>query len=444
MPEQQNIEYKESWKDEYLKWVCGFANSMGGKLYVGIDDKGKVKGVENFSELLEQLPNKFRDLLGVHSEINLLSEDNKWYLEIVIPRYDVPISWKGMYYSRSGSTMQELRGSALTEFLLRKVGKTWEDIIEPAAKVSDMDESSIARFLRDVKKGGRMSIDEDITTSDLLEKLRLSEQGQIKRAAVVLFGKNPGKFYHSFSVKIGRFGKSDADLRFQEVVEGNLIQLLERVPEILNSKFLIQPIDFEGLQRVEREEYPVAALREALLNALVHRNYMGAQTQIRVYDGFISIWNDGDLPSGITIETLKQHHPSKPRNPIIADASFKAGYIDSWGRGTIKILEACAEAQLPEPEMAEVHGGFQVVLFKYLFIEGQSNKPELNVRQLKAIVFVKNNGSITNQQYQASFEVSARTSSRDLNELVSLKLLNKQGDKKGASYTLPIDSGTSN
>jgi len=95
MSESQNIEYKTSWRDEYLKWLCGFANANGGKLYIGIDDSGTITGIDNHRQLLEQLPNKLRDILGVFAEINLLSENDKFYLEIVVLRYDVPISLRG-------------------------------------------------------------------------------------------------------------------------------------------------------------------------------------------------------------------------------------------------------------------------------------------------------------------------------------------------------------
>lgn len=101
-----------------------------------------------------------------------------------------------------------------------------------------------------------------------------------------------------------------------------------------------------------------------LLNALVHRNYMGSMTQIRIYDQKISIWNEGILPEGMSLDALKRQHPSRPRNPIIADVCFKAGYIDSWGRGTIKIIDACKEAKLPDPQMSEEDGGFLVTVFK--------------------------------------------------------------------------------
>jgi len=364
MSESHNIEYKTSWRDEYFKWICGFANASGGKLYVGVDDNGKVKGIDNHIRLLNELPNKFRDILGVYAEINLQNNNGEHYLEIIVPRFDVPISVRGKYYVRTGSTLQELKGPALNEFILRRTGKTWDDIPEQRASVSDIDESSIKQFLKDARIAKRINVEDDISTQDLLEKLRLLEGPNLKRAAVVMFGKDPGKFYPNMTVKIGKFGESDADLKFHEVIEGNLVQLKDRIGEMLNAKFFIHPIDFMGMQRVELDEYPVAAVREMILNALVHRNYMGAPTQFRLYEDNFSVWNDGSLPEGISEEDLKKVHRSKPRNPLIADTCFKAGYIDAWGRGTIKIIEACKNSGLPEPVLKDEQGGFLSKIIK--------------------------------------------------------------------------------
>lgn len=364
MPESQNIEYKSNWRDEHLKWVCGFANANGGSLYIGINDKGEVIGIDNYSELMEQLPNKFRDILGVYAEVNLKDYKDKHYLEIIIPRYDVPISARGKYYIRAGSTLQELKGPALNEFILKRTGKTWDNISEQRASINDIDESSVKQFLKDARVSKRINVEDDISIQDLLKKLRLLEDGHIKRAAIVLFGTDPGKFYPNMAVKIGKFGVTDADLKFHEVIEGNLIQLKEEIGKMLNAKFFIHPIDFMGMQRVERDEYPVAAVREMILNALVHRNYMGAPTQIRLYDDNFNVWNDGSLPEGITEADLRKVHRSKPRNPLIADTCFKAGYIDSWGRGTIKIIESCKQAGLPEPVLKEEQGGFLSKMYK--------------------------------------------------------------------------------
>lgn len=430
MPEQQNIEYKQSWHEDYLKWVCGFANANGGTIYIGKDDDGNVVGVADYKKLMEDLPNKIRDVLGIMAEVNLHETGGLYFIEIITPPYAVPISLRGRYYYRSGATKQELIGNALNEFLLRKSGKTWDDVIEPRATLSDIDEGSIAQFKRDASKAGRLP-DEDLSSAALLEKLRLTEDGQLKRAAIVLFGRDPSRFFPNQVVKIGRFGKSDDDLKFQETIEGNLLHLLSEVSAQLNRKFFVKPIDFEGLQRIEKGEYPVAAVREMLLNALVHRNYMGSSVQMRMYDDKLSIWNEGTLPEGLSLESLKRQHPSRPRNPLIADVCFKGGYIDSWGRGTLKIINACREAELPEPQTVEQDGGLLVTLFKNRYTAEQLKKSGLNERQIKAVLYVVDNGSITNSKYQKLVSVSRNTASNDLSGLVKSGVL-KSSRLKGA------------
>jgi ATP-dependent DNA helicase RecG len=164
-------------------------------------------------------------------------------------------------------------------------------------------------------------------------------------------------------VKIGRFGTDSSDLKFQEIIEGNIVEILHEVQVQLNYKFLTRPVDFEGFQRSETDQYPVQALREMLLNALVHRTYMGATIQMRVFDDKLTIWNEGNLPNGLSIEDLKKDHNSRPRNPKIAEACFKAGYIDTWGRGILKIFSACQDAGLATPEINEINGGIEVCIY---------------------------------------------------------------------------------
>ncbi len=431
MPEQQNIEYKQSWHDDYLKWVCGFANAQGGVIFIGKDDNGNVVGVVDYEKLMDDIPNKIRNAMGITTEVNLHGREGKYFIEIVTPPYSVPISVRGRYYYRSGSTKQELTGAALNEFLLKTSGKTWDDVIEATATFGDIDEKTVRIFLAASQNTGRLPENDGLDLPELFEKLRLTVNGQLKRAAIILFGKDPGKFYPGIYVKIGRFGKDDTDIIFQETEEGNLIILLQAVLNQLNHKFLIRSIGFEGMHRIEKGEYPLAAIREMLLNALVHRNYMGAPIQIRVYDDKISIWNEGSLPAGLTLAALKRSHSSRPRNPIIADVSFKGGYIDAWGRGTIKILDTCKEAELPEPEMQEQDGGFIITLFKNNLTLDHLTKLGLNNRQVKAVIFVKEKRKISNKEYQEIFSVARITATRDLNELVDKGVL-KSSDKKGA------------
>jgi len=363
MSEQQNIEWKQSWHDDYLKWICGFANAIGGVIYIGRDDAGNVVHLTNYVRLLEDIPNKIRNAMGMICDVQLHDEEGKKYISIKVNPYSVAVSLRGRYYYRSGSTKMELTGVELNEFLLKKAGKTWDDVIEEGATVKDIDEASIAKFIDESNEKGRMPDTKGLSTFQTLEKLKLTEGKKLKRAAIIMFGKEPMRFYPNIQVKIGRFGKDASDLRFHEVVEGNLVQLLHEVQVQLNYKFLTRPVAFEGFQRVEKDQYPIQALREMLLNALVHRAYMGATIQMRVFDDKLSIWNEGGLPFGLSIEDLKSDHNSRPRNPIIANACFFAGYIDTWGRGTLKIINSCKEAGLPEPEIKEMNGGVEVTIF---------------------------------------------------------------------------------
>lgn len=438
MTEHQNIEYKQIWQDDILKSIVAFANSQGGVIYIGKDDKGKIKGLSNFQRLLEDLPNKIRDVLGIMVEVNLKEESGKYYIEIMIDPYSVPISYKGHYYVRSGSTKQELKGNILLEFLLKKAGKSWDDIIEPRASIDDIDFNTVNRFFRRGVKCGRMPEDLGLSSNDFLEKLRVIDNGSIKRAGLVLFGKDPAKFFPGMVVKIGRFSSSHDDLRFQEIVEGNLMHMLEEVASVLNLKFFTRTVSFEGLQRIEKGEYPVAALREMLLNSLVHREYSGGAVQIRMYDHSFSIWNEGTLPIGLSIDSLKRRHPSRPRNPLIADICFKGGYIDAWGRGTLSIFSSCLEAGLPEPEIQQQDGGVMVTLFKSNPIKVQLDRTDLNYRQYETLIHLKEKGIISSGEYANKFGVADRTARRDLAEMCAIGLIEKIGENKSLKYRLIV------
>lgn len=433
MPEQQNIEYKSSWHDDYLKWICGFANAQGGQVYIGKNDNGNVIGVDDYKKLMDEIPNKIRNLMGITTEVNLFEETGKHYIEIVVQPYSVPISLRGRFYYRCGSVKMELTGASLNEFLLKRSGLTWDEVTEPRATFNDIDEKSVKAYLVMSKEKDRLPDVEGLTIEETFEKLRLTKNGELTRAAIILFGKDPRKFSTNAFVKIGRF-KGDTDLRFQDVEEGNLIILLKNVLERLDHKYLTRSIEFKGMLRLEHSEYPIPALREMLLNSLVHRTYMGSFTQIRVYDNKITIWNHGTLPEEITLESLKQVHSSYPRNPLIADVCFKGGLIDSWGRGTVRIIEACKEAGLPEPNLSESDGGFLVTLYKDNLTEEQLVKLGLNARQVKAVQYVKEKGRITNKEYQEINEVSKRTATNDLSDLVEKYQIFKQLGASVSTY----------
>lgn len=434
MSEQQNIEYKKSWHDDYLKWICGFANAIGGIIYIGKNDKGNVVHLSDYAKLMEDIPNKIRNTMGIICDVQLESEQGKKYISIKVNPYSVAVSLRGRYYYRTGSTKMELTGVELNEFLLKKAGKTWDDVVEEGATIDDIDKESIDKFIKAGREKGRLPETKGLSSLLILEKLQLVENGKLKRAAIILFGKNPNAFYPNVQVKIGRFGKDSTDLKFHEVVEGNLVQMLEEVQIQLNYKFLTRPVDFVGLQRVEKDEYPVQALREMLLNALVHRVYMGADIQMRVYDDRLSIWNEGGLPLGLTIEDLKGEHSSRPRNPKIAKACFMAGYIDTWGRGTLKIYNSCKEHGLPEPTIIEKDGGFMVTLYKKEVtrkVVSVSGRENLTDRQVEILELLKENNKLSTRRLSIILDINRSAVLAHIETLRDKGIIERIGGTRG-------------
>ena len=369
--ENQNIEFKESWRDEYVKWLCGFANAQGGKLYIGINDKGEVCGIENAHKLSEDIPNKVVSFLGIVADVNLLNKDSKDYIEIDIAPSNVPISYKGKYYIRSGSTLQELNGVDLQNFVLRKMGRSWDEVTNDRVTLNDIDRAAIDYFIRKGIEADRIPDDlREASTEEILTSLDLmDENGGLRNAAVLLFGKNPQRYYPSAVFKIGRFGIDEADLMFQDIIEGNILQMADRVMDVLKAKYLISPVRFEGMQRYEKLELPKEALREILYNAIAHKDYAGPDIQMHVYDDSVEIWNEGELPEGYTQETLFARHSSKPRNLKIANVFFKAGFIDTWGRGFQKIRDGFETEGIPMPKVENFCGGVRVTIERTNFIK---------------------------------------------------------------------------
>jgi len=196
MVESQALEWKSSWKDEYLKWLCGFANADGGTLVLGRDDKGCPVGVPDSRKLLQELPNKIRDVLGIVAKVRLFRESGKDLIRIQVDPFPYPVSYKGEYHIRSGSTKQELRGAALDTFLLRKQGRAWDGVPVPKATVRDLSKTALEAFRSQASQSQRMTPG-DLRDSDtvLIDKLHLVDGKLLKRAALLLFHSDPERFF---------------------------------------------------------------------------------------------------------------------------------------------------------------------------------------------------------------------------------------------------------
>lgn len=281
MHESKNTEFKREWKDDFIKTICSFANTEGGKLIIGLNDDGTIYGVKNDKKLLEDLPNKIINQLGIIPKIEIKKKNSKSVIYIHIKQSIVPVSYHGRYYIRSGSVTTELRNRMLTEFLLKRSGLSWDMIPDSRIVETDFNTDTIQRFIN-LATDRIPALKDETETGMLMHKLNLKENNFYKRAAILLFGKNPQKYFPQAITKIGRF-QNETDIISSDIIEGNLFQQAETTLDILRTKYLISNIHFEGIHRREILEYPYEAMREAILNMLIHRDYNTTSvSQIRV------------------------------------------------------------------------------------------------------------------------------------------------------------------
>lgn len=441
--EKQNIEWKETWKEDYLKWICDFANAQGGKIYIGKNDDGTVTGIANAKKLLEDIPNKVRDVLGIIVDVNLYSEENKDYLEIVTLPSSYPVNYKGEYHYRSGSTKQLLKGAALTQFLFEKTGITWDSIPLDNLSADDFWRDSFDIFRKQAILSKRMDEkDLNMTNEQLLDSLGLIKDGKILRAGMMLFHQNPEKWINGVYIKIGFF-ESDSEISYMDEIHGSLISQADKVIDLIFTKYLKADITYEGVTRVETYPFPKAAIREAVYNAIVHKNYATQiPIQISIYKDKLYISNDCILPSGWTVETLMGKHRSKPFNPNIANGFFRAGFIETWGRGIEKICEACKNYGTKLPEYT-VYPEDIMIKFEALNVaknvaknvaNGSKNKIEENTPLV--LEFLKQYPETTQKNIMENLNISKRTLERIISLLKENSYIERIGNNRSGYWQI--------
>ena len=190
---------------------------------------------------------------------------------------------------------------------------------------------------------------------------------------------------------------------------------------------------------MEPLEYPEKALREAILNSIIHKDYSGTTIFLSIYDDRLMIWNPGKLPENLSVEQLKGKHGSEPRNRLIADVFFMAGYIEAWGRGIAIIMDECKEYKMPEPLIVEEQGGLSITFLKDIYSEEYLQKLAINERQIKAVLYIKQNGSINNTRYQELNSIGKTLSTKELRNLVTKHIIEQSGSSgRSIKYILPV------
>jgi len=335
--------------------------------------------------------------------------------------------------------------SSLIDFLKEEgiVGRgAFDEGVCKAAQFSDIDEEKVRWFLRTAKASRKYPLKQDTPIKDAFVHLDLMREGKLTNAAVLLFGKDPHKFFIQAEVKCLQFSGTEVRKPFvnYQVYSGNLFEQVDKARAFVLDAVKFPVIQKAGSARFERPyEIPEFAVQEAIVNAVAHRNYNSTSgVQVMVFADRVEVWNSGSLPRELTVEDLKKPHTSFPANPYLANILYLADYAQRAGSGTIEMMEQCKAQHAPEPEFVLIRNKeFRSILPRDVYTESVLTRLGLNERQIKAIKHVKEKGRITNEEYQKLNQVKRRLASYELAYLLKENVFVRIGKVgKGTYYQL--------
>ncbi|MCH7859061.1 MAG: putative DNA binding domain-containing protein [Candidatus Marinimicrobia bacterium] len=438
--EDERHEFKKQWVDRALEDITAFSNHLGGKLYIGLQDDGTVVGFGGNDHEQQRIASKISDVLHLTPQFGFATIEKQPILVITIEPGSRLISYKGRYFTRVGSTNRDMTSEEIGRRHMEVVGQTWDSLTGPWG-IDAVDPTILRMFVREARD--RLpGLSSDDSPETILQNLQLIREGKLTNAAVLLFTSKPQILFPQAQVRIGRFKSSEIidSHDFEGSLWDQVDKCMQRFRDMLQVRFEvdIKEPNLKGARREEIWEYPLGALREALLNALIHRDYsVPAAIQIRVDDNQLTAWNAGNLLQGIELEQLREPgHPSILRNPLIAKVFFYAKLIERWGTGTTRIIDQCRHQRLPEPSFEEDNHGFRLTFISDPYKPERLEEMGLGPRQLQIIEFVHEKKKISLPDLMGIFpDLTERTIRRDLKSLVEKNLLRAEGTKKGRSYT---------
>ncbi|MEM5811396.1 MAG: ATP-binding protein [Candidatus Aenigmatarchaeota archaeon] len=368
----------------------------------------------------------------------IMVKTKKMLLKIIVPKTNETHSFKNIVYIGVASSNRALAPNEIIN-LAQKLGKVyWDSLICEEATLKDIDEEKVRWFLRKAKIERSFDIDFETSVKEALERLGLIKNGKLTNAAILLFGKNPQKFFLQAETRCARFkGTKPIEFLDMKVFGGNIIDQIEKALNFVLEHISMR-IEIKGkAEREEIYEYPPDAIREAIVNAICHRDYtIPSNVQVRIFDDRIEVWGCGPLPEPLKPEDLKGRHKSILRNPLIGRSFFLIKFIEEWGTGTNRMIEACLKHGIPEPEFDMVEGNLVVTFRKDIYTEDYLRELGLKERQIKAINYIKEKGRITRAEYVKLCGCSERTALNDLVELVNKNILVRADEGKKTYYIL--------
>lgn len=445
--ESERVEFKSAIRSSSVvaRILTGFLNRAGGQLVVGISDRGELLGVKNAAALVKRLKRELAELItppALWSVESFEIDGRQFVVAEVSEGRDKPYVTGGAIFIRRGA--QDV--SATREEISRLIqdrstaGGRWERQIAMGADVSDLDVEIVRETAEMAITASRWRGDADDPES-FLHSHGLLESGRITNAAVLLFAKEPTRFLPQARVRVVVMphGKTGDDFESDRMFDSCLLRVVEEIEPFLEGRIGGVSVRFadEGYQRRERISYPRKAIREGVLNAIVHRDYRASGSiLISVRPDLLGISNPGGLPEGLTPAALKREHPSIPVNPDIAHVCYLQRLIELVGRGTEQIVEECRRLKLRVPKWDT--SPTETTLTFFAPAHGDRRAQErLSPRQIRILEILREERlSAPDLVRSLPDRVTARTIRSDLKMLVELGLVVTTGQARSVTYSL--------
>jgi ATP-dependent DNA helicase RecG len=425
--------------------ACAFLNAQGGTIVAGVKDDGRLVGVPGAEDKAQAVQQRLLAAISPPAPLSVTVEaiEGKKLIVIDVPQgLEKPYVCKGKIMVRRAAEVVPAVASEIS-FLIGQRAHTearWERLPALGVEEDDLDAALVRKVAETIKERRGYAIDPGKKPTKVLERLGLVQAGLFTNAALVLFGKNPAEWYPQARVRAARFrGDDRTEFIDNKVFEGSLFSLVETLVSFVQSHTPVaSSLAPDELQRRDRLAYPLPAVREAVVNALVHRNYSAFDggMSVAVYDGRIEFWNSGSLPDEMTVEDLRTTHPSRPINPDIAQVCFLYGLMERWGIGTQRIIRACVESSLPEPEWKVDRNGVTLTLRLSEKASTPTATGGLNLRLLNVARRLRPGQKVKLADYLelVSSEVKERQARIDLNHLTEAGYLQRVGAGPATVY----------
>lgn len=446
--ETQEFKLSTGQRTEAVRALCAFLNHRGGRVLFGVDAQGRIVGQEVSDKTLADVAYELRsiDPPTLPSIERIALPSGREVLAVTVERgARRPHTFRGESYRRVGTTNRQLSREEYGQILLEQLHSTvrWES--EPATgwTIADLDATEIVRTLEEAIRRGRADDPGTRDPAEILRGLGLLKDGQILRAAVVLFARSDRLLpdYPQCLLRIARFkGVDKTEFLDNRQFYGNAFDLLLRADRFLRDNLPVAGRVVPNLfERIDDPLYPPLALREAVANALCHRDYAigGGSVGVAIYDDRLEITSSGTLHFGLTVEDLYRAHESLLWNPLIAGVFYRRGIIEAWGRGTLKMAELTEQAGLPRPEFEEMTGTFLVRFRPSRYLPPTRVGHDLSQRQQTILEILAPNRSLSLGELHGYLGTASLRSLRDdLNFLRRLGLVTCQGWGRGARWLL--------